>query len=126
MISWSQRYDKLIIYEILHGGIFISFDKCIFFLNKINVLSRSYSFHSFLSIRQLRMFNFFLSLYPNNLCAHFRIGYPIHPLLNKGFENGIVNRIVYLVKNRSDIQIKRPHKKITKFFMALFDFSINV
>jgi hypothetical protein len=47
MISWSQRYDKLIIYEILHGGIFISFDKCIFFLNKINVLAGSYSFHSF-------------------------------------------------------------------------------
>lgn len=33
---------------------------------------------------------FFLSLYPKNFCAHFRIGYPIHPLLNKGFENGIV------------------------------------
>lgn len=50
---------------------------------------------------------FFLSLYPKNFCAHFRIGYPIHPLLNKGFENGIVNRIVYLVKK----SIGHPNQK---------------
>jgi len=71
MILWSQRYDKLIIYEILHSGIFISFDKCIFFLNKINVLAGSYSFHSFLSIRQLRMFNFFFKFVSEKLLCPF-------------------------------------------------------